>query len=252
MLRPLCALFVCLGGIRAFAPPAPGVARARLVRLREATTEEKKATSDFTPLDVDVSDVDEFLIQWGLKEDPRVPEECRVDPMTRVKQSGKALSSAPSNVLARARRPDASVPFRARAGGHRRLHHHGVRLLARVRAAGDRGRGLHDRLAPGRELRRRQGGRPRARVRSPFVLRGPGPGTRDPGPAAREAREARGGTRAPSQVAGYVFVFINFARVIVPARIALALALAPWCDRNIIQKYFPEKVDEDCVVPEDM
>ena len=194
MLRPLCALFVCLGGIRAFAPPAPGVARARLVRLREATTEEKKATSDFTPLDVDVSGVDEFLIQWGLKEDPRVPEECRVDPMTRVKQSGKALSSAPSNVLARARRPNASVPFRARAGGHRRLHHHGVRLLARVRAARDRSRGLHDRLAPGRELRRRQGGRPRARVRSPFVLRDPEPGTRDR-PRARRARRGAGRAR---------------------------------------------------------
>ena len=38
------------------------------------------------------------------------------------------------------------------------------------------------------------------------------------------------------------------ARVIVPARIALALALAPWCDENIIKKYFPAKVPDDCVV----
>jgi len=51
-------------------------------------------------------------------------------------------------------------------------------------------------------------------------------------------------------ISGAAFVLINFARVIVPARIALALALAPWCDENIIQKYFPAKVPDDCVVEE--
>lgn len=43
-------------------------------------------------------------------------------------------------------------------------------------------------------------------------------------------------------------LFINFAHVIVRARIALAFA--PWCERNIIQQYFPEKTDDKCVVEE--
>jgi len=34
-----------------------------------------------------------------------------------------------------------------------------------------------------------------------------------------------------------VFVFINFARLIVPARIALALGLAPWVDENILARF---------------
>jgi hypothetical protein len=82
---------------------------------------------------------------------------------------------------------------------------------------------------------------------------------------ARRARIARGRPKATSRAfrarasdrprrrataAPLPQVFINFARVIVPARIALALALAPWCDRNIIQKYFPEKTDDECVIEE--
>ena len=55
-------------------------------------------------------------------------------------------------------------------------------------------------------------------------------------------------TEGKEAVAGYVFVFINFARVIVPLRIALALALAPWCERNIIEKFFPAKVPDECEV----
>ena len=39
------------------------------------------------------------------------------------------------------------------------------------------------------------------------------------------------------------FVFINFARLIVPARIALALSLAPWTDENIVKKFFPPAAD---------
>ena len=55
-------------------------------------------------------------------------------------------------------------------------------------------------------------------------------------------------TEGKEAVAAYVFVFINFARVIVPLRIALALALAPWCERNIIEKFFPAKVPDECEV----
>ena len=64
-------------------------------------------------IDAEVSDFDEVLIKWGFKEDPRIPEECgsasqcmrsrwrsgrdsfstrrcRVDQMTRIKDSGQA------------------------------------------------------------------------------------------------------------------------------------------------------------------
>ena len=57
-----------------------------------------------------------------------------------------------------------------------------------------------------------------------------------------------GTTEGKEAIAGYVFVFINFARVIVPLRIALALALAPWCERNIIQKFFSAPSPDECDV----
>ena len=44
----------------------------------------------YTPLDVEVSDFDEYLIKMGVKEDPRIPEECRVDTMTKIKSAGTA------------------------------------------------------------------------------------------------------------------------------------------------------------------
>ena len=50
---------------------------------------------------------------------------------------------------------------------------------------------------------------------------------------------------------GYAFVLINFARLIVPARIALALAFAPWVDENIVKRINPPDpadLPEDCVV----
>ena len=52
---------------------------------------------------------------------------------------------------------------------------------------------------------------------------------------------------------GYAFVLINFARLIVPARIALALAFAPWVDENIVKRLNPPDLSdlpEDCVVEE--
>ena len=52
---------------------------------------------------------------------------------------------------------------------------------------------------------------------------------------------------------GYAFVLINFARLIVPARIALALAFAPWVDENIVKRFNPPDLSdlpEDCVVEE--
>ena len=52
---------------------------------------------------------------------------------------------------------------------------------------------------------------------------------------------------------GYAFVLINFARLIVPARIALALAFAPWVDENIVKRFNPPNLSdlpEDCVVEE--
>ena len=52
---------------------------------------------------------------------------------------------------------------------------------------------------------------------------------------------------------GYAFVLINFARLIVPARIALALAFAPWVDENIVKRFSPpdlSELPEDCAVEE--
>ena len=132
-------------------------------------------------LEADVSATDEFLIKWGLKEDPRVPEECREDPMTRVKKSGKAGIAA--YTITEFAFWLGSVP---------------LAIAAVAFTTGSL-----------------------------------------PDVGSVEGKEA---------IAGYVFVFINFARVIVPARIALALALAPWCEENIIQKYFPDKTKEECIV----
>ena len=48
-------------------------------------------------------------------------------------------------------------------------------------------------------------------------------------------------------------MLINFARLIVPARIALALAFAPWVDENIVKRFSPpdlSELPEDCAVEE--
>ena len=132
----------------------------------------KKAVAKEIALTAPVSDLDEFLIKWGFKEDPRVPEDERVDQMTRIKNSGKAGIAA--YAITEGAFWIGSVPF----------------AIAAVT------------LATGSF----------------------------PDINSVEGKEA---------IAADVFVFINFARLIVPARIALALALAPWCDENIIQKFFP-------------
>ena len=117
----------------------------------------------------------------GHQGDPRIPEECRVDPMTRIKEAGKAGVAA--YTLTEFAFWLGSVPL-------------AIALVAYTTGS-------------------------------------------LPDFATTEGKEA---------VAGYVFVFINFARVIVPLRIALALALAPWCERNIIEKFFPAKVPDECEV----
>ena len=87
-MKAALAALLAATAAHALVAPVSRAGRRAPAPLREAKTEEK--ATEVQLLDVEVSDVDEFLIQWGLKEDPRVPEECRVDPMTRVKQSGKA------------------------------------------------------------------------------------------------------------------------------------------------------------------
>merc|ERR1712072_1178839 len=126
----------------------------------------KKDVAKEIALTAPVSDLDEFLIKWGFKEDERV------DQMTRIKNSGKAGIAA--YAITEGAFWIGSVPF----------------AIAAVT------------LATGSF----------------------------PDINSVEGKEA---------IAADVFVFINFARLIVPARIALALALAPWCDENIIQKFFP-------------
>eukprot|EP00613_Pedinella_sp_CCMP2098_P010222 CAMPEP_0171650252 /NCGR_PEP_ID=MMETSP0990-20121206/37448_1 /TAXON_ID=483369 /ORGANISM="non described non described, Strain CCMP2098" /LENGTH=141 /DNA_ID=CAMNT_0012228645 /DNA_START=244 /DNA_END=670 /DNA_ORIENTATION=- len=48
-----------------------------------------------------------------------------------------------------------------------------------------------------------------------------------------------------ASVAGYSFAFLTFARTVVPVRIALALALTPWVDENIISKFKGKGGDEE-------
>ena len=135
-------------------------------------------------IDAEVSDFDEVLIKWGFKEDPRIPEECRVDQMTRIKDSGQAGVIA--YAITEAGFWVSSIPFALGAA---------------------------------------------------YVATGEIPDW-----TTEEGKTALG---------GYAFVLINFARLIVPARIALALAFAPWVDENIVKRFNPpdpSDLPEDCVV----
>ena len=135
-------------------------------------------------IDAEVSDFDEVLIKWGFKEDPRIPEECRVDQMTRIKDSGQAGVIA--YAITEAGFWVGSIPFALGAA---------------------------------------------------YVATGEIPDW-----TTEEGKTALG---------GYAFVLINFARLIVPARIALALAFAPWVDENIVKRINPPgpaDFPEDCVV----
>ena len=170
-MRPALALLALAVPAACFVAP-----QRRLVSPKLFAEE----NADFDP-NAKVSQLDEVLIQWGIKDDPRVPEECRVDPMTRIKEAGKAGVAA--YTLTEFAFWLGSVPL-------------AIALVAYTTGS-------------------------------------------LPDFATTEGKEA---------VAGYVFVFINFARVIVPLRIALALALAPWCERNIIEKFFPAKVPDECEV----
>jgi len=137
-------------------------------------------------IDAEVSDFDEVLIKWGFKEDPRIPEECRVDQMTRIKDSGQAGVIA--YAITEAGFWVGSIPFALGAA---------------------------------------------------YVATGEIPDW-----TTEEGKTALG---------GYAFVLINFARLIVPARIALALAFAPWVDENIVKRFNPpdpSDLPEDCVIEE--
>ena len=79
-MRPALALLALA------VPAACFVAPQRRLAARPLSAEEK---ADFDP-NAKVAQLDEVLIQWGIKDDPRIPEECRVDPMTRIKEAGKA------------------------------------------------------------------------------------------------------------------------------------------------------------------
>merc|ERR1719261_402707 len=128
--------------------------------------------------EVVVGPVGEFLIKWGFKDDPRIPEDERIPAMQRIKDSGKA------GVIAYALTEGAfwigSVPF----------------AIAAVT------------LATGSI----------------------------PDFASDEGKAAIGAD---------AFIFINFARLIVPARIAFALGLAPWVDENIVKKFGGEEQAEE-------
>jgi hypothetical protein len=89
-MKVAVVLLSILGAVNGFAPrhlPALRPA-ARVLKSQEA--EEVTKELDYTPLDVEVSEFDEWLIKMGAKEDPRIPEDCRVDTMTKIKSAGTA------------------------------------------------------------------------------------------------------------------------------------------------------------------
>merc|ERR1711939_479472 len=140
-------------------------------------TMEKIETAAVPMEEIEVGPVGEFLIKWGFKDDPRIPEDERIPAMQRIKDSGKA------GVIAYALTEGAfwigSVPF----------------AIAAVT------------LATGSF----------------------------PDIASDEGKAAIGAD---------AFIFINFARLIVPARIAFALGLAPWVDENIVKKFGGDEKEE--------
>ena len=81
-----CNMRAALALLALAVPAACFVSPQRRLAARPLFAEEN---ADFDP-NAKVSQLDEVLIQWGIKDDPRVPEECRVDPMTRIKEAGKA------------------------------------------------------------------------------------------------------------------------------------------------------------------
>jgi hypothetical protein len=141
-------------------------------------TMQKIETAAVPMEEVVVGPVGEFLIKWGFKDDPRIPEDERIPAMQRIKDSGKA------GVIAYALTEGAfwigSVPF----------------AIAAVT------------LATGSL----------------------------PDFASDEGKAAIGAD---------AFIFINFARLIVPARIAFALGLAPWVDENIVKKFGGDEQAEE-------
>merc|ERR1719502_704104 len=147
-----------------------------------AVDEKAESPLDYTPLDVEVSDFEEWKIKFGFMDDPRIPEECRVDTMTKIKSAGTA--GIVSYALTELTFWVISVP-----------------------------------LAIG----------------GVAVTTGQLPDLTD--------------QSGQAATAGYAFVFLNFARAIVPFRIALALALTPWVDDNIMVRFKkPEEIEDDCEV----
>lgn len=152
---------------------------ARTVRNRPvllSTTEEKNkivaeeagnAVDEVTA--VELSGVDEWMIKMGMKDDPRIPEEDKVDTMTKIKSAGTA----------------GIVAYTITEFGF---------WLTSVPLA----------------------------IFAVTVTQGA------PDMSSTEGQAA---------VAGYSFAFLTFARTIVPLRIALALALTPWVDENVMSKF---------------
>merc|ERR1719163_2642104 len=52
-------------------------------------TMEKIETAAVPMEEIEVGPVGEFLIKWGFKDDPRIPEDERIPAMQRIKDSGK-------------------------------------------------------------------------------------------------------------------------------------------------------------------
>merc|ERR1719258_396412 len=62
----------------------------RALESKLETTMEKIEAAAVPMEEIQVGPVGEFLIKWGFKDDPRIPEDERIPAMQRIKDSGKA------------------------------------------------------------------------------------------------------------------------------------------------------------------
>merc|ERR1719456_2008951 len=65
-------------------------AAQKKIETKLETTMEAIETAAVPMEEIEVGPVGEFLIKWGFKDDPRIPEDERIPAMQRIKDSGKA------------------------------------------------------------------------------------------------------------------------------------------------------------------
>ena len=72
----------------------PTPSRGRRLSRPSSTRPMEKIEAAAVPMEeIEVGPVGEFLIKWGFKDDPRIPEDERIPAMQRIKDSARPASS---------------------------------------------------------------------------------------------------------------------------------------------------------------